>query len=319
MNPLDEALVLVKAIAGSHLFGTATEASDTDYKGVFIPSRMDILMCEVRDVVRWQEGDVETEMYALKRFFHAVGQGHTVAIETLFTPAAYTIQKRAGLWDGIQRNADKLVTRKSEAFVRYARDQAARYACRGDRMAALQAVFAIIESGIREHTLSTKLAAILPRIEALASEHIRIVPVGEMPGGRVIRHLEVCQRQIPETVTLMLARDTIGRVLMNYGKRTERASMMGGADWKALSHAVRCGHEAIEILTTGKLIFPLACAQRIRAIKLGAARVDEVLDEVEALVAQVNEAAEKTTLPEEQDHQWVRDFIIDCHKAMVTA
>ena len=28
--------VLIKTIAGSHLFGTNTEQSDTDYRGVFV-------------------------------------------------------------------------------------------------------------------------------------------------------------------------------------------------------------------------------------------------------------------------------------------
>lgn len=36
--------ILVKAVAGSHLFGTNTEKSDKDFKGVFLPSADDILL-----------------------------------------------------------------------------------------------------------------------------------------------------------------------------------------------------------------------------------------------------------------------------------
>lgn len=35
--------VLVKCVAGSHLFGTNTENSDKDYKGVYIPDADSIL------------------------------------------------------------------------------------------------------------------------------------------------------------------------------------------------------------------------------------------------------------------------------------
>lgn len=36
--------ILVKAVAGSHLFGTNGPQSDKDFKGVFLPSAEDILL-----------------------------------------------------------------------------------------------------------------------------------------------------------------------------------------------------------------------------------------------------------------------------------
>jgi len=88
--------VLCKIIAGSHLFGTNTEKSDLDYKGVFIPDADDILMssykhtvCTSTNTVRNTKNsseDVDLEMYSLKKFFDMIFAANNHALEILFAP-----------------------------------------------------------------------------------------------------------------------------------------------------------------------------------------------------------------------------------------
>ena len=56
---------IVRIEFGSHLYGTATESSDHDYKSVYIPSAKDILLQRVKDstghVVKRTEGDKNTD------------------------------------------------------------------------------------------------------------------------------------------------------------------------------------------------------------------------------------------------------------------
>ena len=39
--------IIVKTIFGSHLYGTSTPESDNDFKGVFLPSKEQILLNEI--------------------------------------------------------------------------------------------------------------------------------------------------------------------------------------------------------------------------------------------------------------------------------
>lgn len=42
---------------GSHLYGTNTEKSDTDYKGIFLPSIEDYLLQKVQKTITQNTGD----------------------------------------------------------------------------------------------------------------------------------------------------------------------------------------------------------------------------------------------------------------------
>ncbi len=89
---------LVELRAGSHLYGTATAASDTDLKAVYLPTARDILLQRARPTVteerarehdeRNRPGDVDRESYSLQRYLDLVVAGQPIAIEMLFAPDA---------------------------------------------------------------------------------------------------------------------------------------------------------------------------------------------------------------------------------------
>jgi hypothetical protein len=87
------------------------------------------------------------------------------------------------------------------------------------------------------------------------------------------------------------------------------AETQQGVDWKALSHAVRVGTQALELLKTGHITFPLPNAARVLAIKTGQLPYREVADEIEDFLAKVEVAASESSLPDEPDHQWIEDFV----------
>ena len=91
-----------------------------------------------------------------------------------------------------------------------------------------------------------------------------------------MRHLEVSGRKAPFSATIHAARTMLERLVASYGDRTAEAERHDGVDWKALSHAVCVGREAIKLFTTGRLQFPLACAPHLLAIKLGQVPLDAV-------------------------------------------
>ena len=120
---------------GSHLYGTDTPESDTDYKAVHLPDARDILLQRVPESIntgprKTKEGEknapdaVDEESYSLQRYLSLLVGGQTVAIDMLFAPFSLL---EFPMWAHIYRNKGKLLTKKSAAFVGYCRTQANKY------------------------------------------------------------------------------------------------------------------------------------------------------------------------------------------------
>ena len=87
--------MIVKMKFGAHLYGTATPESDLDYKGIFLPTKDELLLGRVpksrnystgKDNSRNTKNDVDTEMYSLHYFIKLACDGQTVAMDMLFPP-----------------------------------------------------------------------------------------------------------------------------------------------------------------------------------------------------------------------------------------
>jgi hypothetical protein len=90
-----------------------------------------------------------------------------------------------------------------------------------------------------------------------------------------------------------------------------------GVDWKALSHAVRVGEEAIELLATGKITFPLRNAAYILAIKQGLIPYTEVASEIEHLLETVEASSAVSTLQDEADIAFIDGLVVSVYADIV--
>jgi uncharacterized protein YfiM (DUF2279 family) len=321
---------IVTLRAGAHLYGTATPASDFDTKVVFLPSARDILLQEVQPSIsesrprapgeRNQSGDVDLEAHSLQRFLALLAAGQPMAIELLFAPDTCMLSPPDPLWHEVQALGPRLVTRRAGVFARYCRQQAEKYGARGQRAAAARQAFAMLAAAETQYGRQAKLEEITAGLVALAgtSAHVALVDVA-VQAGRLVRHLEVCGRKTPFTATIGAARDTAERLVLAYGQRSLEAERQGGVDWKALSHAVRVGREAIELFTTGRLRLPLACAPRLLEIKLGHVPYAEVAGEIETLLGEVEQATAGSALPDEPDLAAAEALVLRAYRAQVLA
>lgn len=76
--------VLFKALAGSHLHGTATEKSDLDWRGVLIPSLYDVLFGHKETIV--EQEDQDTVFWSLPHFIKLSAKGNPNILELWFSP-----------------------------------------------------------------------------------------------------------------------------------------------------------------------------------------------------------------------------------------
>ncbi len=311
--------LIVEIRFGSHLYGTDTPQSDLDVKGVYIPDARDILLQLVKPLIADQREkavgekntavDVDREAYSLQRYLELLCEGQTVALDMLFAPDCAMITPPTAVWNEVRTLAPKLITKRSAAFVRYCQQQASKYGIRGSRIAAARHVLDLLRQAKTASGAAAKLEVAREALFAMEPvEHVALYDV-EQASGKAITTLEVCGRKILFTTSLETATGIVQRVLDEYGKRAFLAERNEGVDWKALSHALRVGYEAVELLSTGRITFPRPEAEHLKAVKLGQLPYREIGAEIETQLAMVVAAEQASKLPETPDYMAVDDLV----------
>lgn len=311
---------------GSHLYGTATPQSDLDFKGVYVPCARDILLQQVKGSVSEHRqkaereknlpGEIDRDSYSVQRYLGLASEGQTVALDILFAPEWAMVEPPQPEWVEIMRNRTRLLTKKSASFLSYCRQQANKYGIKGSRVAAARSALAALTDGLEQHGSTAKLREMADTIAPLLGEHSTLVDLTGV-SGVAITHWDVCGRKMPFTTAIQHARGVMQKLVDEYGQRALQAERQEGVDWKALSHAVRVGTQALELLRTGHVTFPLPNAAHVLAIKRGERPYQEVSAEIERLLVDVEAASLTSALPEEPDHEWIEAFVTETHRREV--
>lgn len=319
---------IVRIKFGSHLYGTSTPASDIDYKSVYIPTARDIVLQRVQasvNTARRKEhkeknlpGETEEESYSLQKYLALAAECQTVAMDVLFAPEWSMTQPSSPIWHEIVANRHRFITRRATAFVGYCRQQANKYGIKGSRVAAARAALTVLVRLVEEHGSTPKLGDYETEIRAVMAdvEHMVLIDI-PLPNGQVIRHWDVCNRKLPFPSSIKNARDIVQRLVDEYGARALQAESQQGVDWKALSHAVRVGSQAIELLRTGHITFPLPNREHVTRIKTGGVPYHDVATEIEDLLVRVEAESAQSSLPERPDFEWIDGFVERVYRAEV--
>jgi len=321
---------------GSHLYGTNTPNSDLDIKGVYLPTAKEIVLGTYKRTIATQRSkaehernnkdDVDTEFFSLDRYLELLTEGQTVALDMLFAPRLLN-DAITPIANEIYRNKDKLLTRNVNAFVGYARQQAAKYGIKGSRMDALKRVKECLDL-LSKDQLRAKLSHYSPAIDILVQECNELISLEKTPLVEILMlkgpkslidqpHLKINGRSIPFHATVKYALDVVTKMLDNYGQRAHKAHLAGGKDWKALSHAIRVNSEALELLSTDHITFPRPDRELLIKVKLGEMPYEQVAELIEQGLADLYTAHEKSTLRDKPDMEWVNDFVYSVYSDIV--
>lgn len=315
--------IIVKAIAGSHLFGTNTPTSDKDYKGVYLPEAEDILLGKVKKSINLSTNktntkntseDVDTEFYSLDKFLTMLAEGQTVAFELLFTPESHIIEK-SEIWDKITSMRTILVHKKINSFVGYCKQQANKYGIKGSRMNAIQKVL----KGLPEnYTPYHKINHYESLFDSLVDEKL-IKWTKTEHNGQKYRYFEVCGRKFEDTSYVENVYLILTKIYDEYGARAKQAEINQGIDWKAISHAVRVCHQAKELLLTGIITLPLAPENReeVLRIKKGVEDFKQVSPRLELLVDEISYLEKKSTLPDGIEQSTIDNLIVSVYSKVI--
>jgi hypothetical protein len=284
---------------GSHLYGTDTETSDTDYKGIYMPTKTQILLGKFPKSVNFdsnpgheknKEGDIDCELYSFHYFLELCAKGEMVALDMLHANTA-NIAITSALWRVVQDKRAMFYTTDMKAFVGYAKKQAAKYGMKGSRLESSDKLKKYLETFDADTRMFTVWAE-LPLDENMFHK-------AQPDGGVSLRCMEFmfCGKTIQSTAKVGYVLDMVRAFEKQYGHRAKAAQANEGVDWKAMSHALRAAYQISEIFETGDLKFPLEEARFLKKIKQGCFSFKIVLAALESMLTQVDEQSKISLFP----------------------
>lgn len=297
---------------GSTLYGTNDKNSDIDLKGIFLPSKEEILLNRIPKNISFStkidnkqknsKGDIDIDMYSLHKFINLACNGETIALDMLHATENMIIEKNY-IWDAIVEDRSKFYTKNLKAFVSYARKQAAKYGIKGSRLSDARHVLVFFKS-IDESLTLKEIWDALPK-----GEHIHFLPPNQRSR---FQEYQVCGKRFQETCKISYVIPILEQFVNSYGERARQAEENCGIDWKAVSHALRAAYQVKSILTQGTIIFPLKEASFLKKVKRGELHFTrEVSPILEGLMDEIEELSEKSTLPVKSDREFWDQFIVN--------
>lgn len=322
---------------GSHLYGTSTPESDLDFKGIFIPSAREICLGNYKKTINIQrpkksgerntKDDIDVEFISLDRFLELLCDGQTMALDILFGMKAEDMTDQgAEIMTEIYKNRHAFLNKNVNAFVGYARQQAAKYGVKGTRMDALKNTLDMLAQLPQNDKLFSHQLAVIDLVDAskelISLEKTPLVEIAHCkgPNGKTEPHLHVAGRKIPFHANVKYAAEIFGKIYRGYGERAFKANLAGGKDYKALSHAVRVNAEAKELLETGFITFPRPEAELLLQIKTADKNgmpFDEISEIIETGLAGLMESQETSVLRAEPNREYAEQIIYRVHREIV--
>lgn len=340
--------LIFKSLFGSRLYGTFNENSDIDYKGVFLPNKEDLLLGNAPKCYQLSSGgnnkntkdDIDETYYSLHYFLSLLALGETNSLDLFFAKSnKEAIIYEDPIWTELTNNADKLITKNINKYLGYCRSQAIKYSVKGERLANYLALKNILDKSISNNEKDNNgswitLGTLLDRYnfkldkEIEYKKHDKAIGVRakilDSPFGDHSYFVEMVNKEqylmISDILfnfydTTVASLHKLDRTIKQYGKRAEIAKNHNGEDHKALSHAVRTLFQAEELITTGKITFPLAedKLKLVKSIKYNNASMtyEEIVDYIDNKIQYINnELLLKSTLRESADMNFINSFIL---------
>ena len=299
----EDATLLYLTEFGSVLYGTNTPSSDTDLKGIYLPSIKSALLDQAPDTivhntsgkdVRNTSDDVDITLYSVTYYIDLLFKGEVGAIDILFSLFRDDTQHYCSpAMQIFKDNHIKLVSKQSKAFVGYCMNQAAKYGIKGSRYGEL-IIFIDYLDTLADDT--APISTILATIPELSYITVQLVSSKTQPIDTP--YLQVLGALHEDNITIAELKRRVLAKLNTYGGRTILASQ--GVDWKALSHAYRVIYQFNELCKTNFIKFPLDAAPYITQIKKcnDVTLLPQHLDNIASMLAATEELVESSTLPD---------------------
>jgi len=293
---------------GSHLYGTSTENSDLDLKGLFWPSIDNLILEEKMNSLSFSSGDkdgkntkddFDLQLWSVQYWLDLLKKGDTNAIDLLFSMytdqnlrQTNTEQVKDLLGEFYDNPIDLIDLKNNTAYISYAYMQAKKYGLKGSRVDILKKILDFFSSRFNSETRENR---IVMYFDDLLSKHYDDKMCFEKPTKDGERCIWILGKGFTGSTKLQEAYNRLDLAYRSFGHRAILAANNENVDFKAVSHAIRCCVEMNELIDTGFLKFPLSNTEEIMDVKLGKKdwltyiepRISGMLDEIKGKLVSV--------------------------------
>jgi hypothetical protein len=331
---------LLESVYGSHLYGTNTPTSDRDYKVIYLPDFDDVLLGKrlqtfkmrhdadgmpVADSMPMPDNGVEVEHVPFQTFCRDFMNGQTYALEVAFARLG---QHDTPEW--LPELVDQFLTCNVSSMAGFAMKQTFDYVHRGVRLEKARALLSLLDHLQHNRGSFTHV----PLDKELRLDHttdggqkvLYFLASGAklelgttVNNGKEMETLKLNGRDYLETTTVAHLWTAVKKLVDSYGHRTQAAAEME-VDRKSLMHAVRVYGQALELLTTGKMVFPNPEAALLLRVKeeLPLEQVKEMLLSLETQLEEAQRDSDllpaKTPQMETSFDAWLVDWLRKLYK-----
>ena len=315
---------------GSVLHGTNSDSSDSDYKGIYIPSLESIILNNYYSVVNIKTNqedtkngadDIDMELYSIFTFFEKAGSMESNNIEILFSMFSSKILLETEESRMIKDNKDMFLSSNVEQFIGFAMSMAYRYSEKGDRLREvyeLEQYFKENMKGMSKQKIKTTPIRDLTDLEEFVKdkEYLDIVEK-EAADKKMALYLQVLNSYYILGAKIGHVYNGVAGRLTSFGKRAEKAKDSDGIDNKAFAHALRAILQSTELLTTKNIVFPLTYAKRLKDMKYSTTMTrkelsDIIEEEYEELIKLKD--SDKVILPAKIDSEKLDKLKVEIYK-----
>lgn len=331
-------------LGGSHAYGTATEESDLDYRGVCIPRDRAYYLGFLKDFEQKDSGwgeDVDKVVYDLRKAVKLMADANPNMIDFLFVRDEQVVRSTPA-WERIREHREKFLSRKMRyTYAGYAYSQLKRIKrhrrwlvdppeaeptredfglpdrklVSSDQLGAFQWMLArFLEDSVTWFKLSESTREELTGVNFIGAVQSEI-PEDTKP---VIKEALGADDNFIEAVMLekkYATARTEWSAYQKWKKSRNRAryelEKRHGYDTKHAMHLVRLMRMGHEILSTGEVHVYRRDREELLAIRRGAWDYEELVEYADAMEREIAAAAETSDLPEKPDRTFLDELCQD--------
>lgn len=335
--------LISKFITGSRLYGTNTELSDTDIRGVFIPSE-EYFYGFLNRIEQIKDNETDTEFYDIRKFLVLTLDNNPNIIEFLFIPDKFILHKTKE-WDDIVSNRSYFVSKKCRhTFFGYANSQLKRiqrhrswllnppkkhpqrsdYGLPGnksllskDQIGAFNTLVSLYLKQIGKHH---KLAVELEEMEENVSYISVVQNLVNIDYNAVSKIMKISDNMIEALDREKAYANAIAHwnAYQNWKKnrnpKRAKFEKKFGYDTKHAAHLLRLITECKELLTTKRLTFPRPDSDFLLSVRNGSMTYDELLDYISGFESDIDEIDDKSELPKQPNRKAIDNLCIQMVK-----
>ncbi len=260
--PDRELIFLIKA--GSHFFDLNSPTSDTDFRGIYMPSKKEFYEGEPKrrfferktlegnkTGIKNTKDDVDFYLFSYTFFLDLLARGDFNCMEMLHAPEDKIIINNSRM-DALTQLRQSLLVNDISAFLGFIKKEYRRYGINMNHY-KIQEDFA---NFLREFPPHTRLNEIWGKIERYGKHDNQIIFTTSLTGNnKRVPTLKVAQRLYQDTVKTSYIVDMIDTRLKRYGHRQKNMAK-SGVEFKGLYHALRLIYEANDLFDYGEFKLP---------------------------------------------------------------